>query len=71
MKKQAFELFLIKQPVSFFEHYAEQIAHDKGEIFDPDSIDNDFAGTMSEWMQTRALKNRGIYAICLELNFNV
>ena len=54
-----FERFLSFKGEAYFESFQELVSADRGEYFDGDF---DFADCMQDWMQSRALKNRGIYA---------
>lgn len=57
-KRDAFELFLAKKNKSFFQKFVESVAADRQQPFDPEL---DAAETMQEWLESKALKNRGLY----------
>ena len=58
-KRDVFERFLSFKGEAYFESFQESVAADRGEYFDGNF---DFADCMQDWMQSRALKNRGLYA---------
>ena len=52
-------MFLQRQEEDYFEQFAERVAADRKEPFDSEL---DAAETMDDWLRTKALKNRGLYA---------
>ena len=52
-------MFLAKKSSSFLQKFSESVAADRQQPFDPDL---DPAETMQEWLESKALKNRGLYA---------
>ena len=60
-KRDSFEVYLSTKGSDYFEEFAELVAHDRNEAFDPDHHP---AECMSEWMSSKALRNRGLYATC-------
>ena len=61
-KRDAFEAFLQYQEPDYYQQFAERVTADRGETFDPDI---DPIDCMAEWLGTKALKNRGMYAVWL------
>ena len=57
LKKQFLKRFLESCDEDWFIQMSEQLSHDRGEPFDPDDV----APGMSEWMESRLMKNRGAY----------
>ena len=62
-KRDAFESYLEKQSPEYFENFSERVANDRNELYDADLHPAD---CMADWMNTRALRNRGQYAAKLK-----
>ena len=58
MKQDAFALFLSEQEDAYFQSFQERVAADRNEPYEPDMQAGD---TMQDWLQTKALQNRGLY----------
>ena len=61
-KRDAFEAFIGYQGPEYYQQFVERVAADRGEAFDPDV---DPVECMADWLSTKALRNRGVYAFWL------
>eukprot|EP00435_Cladocopium_sp_Y103_P038564 s312_g10.t1 len=64
-KRDSFELFLSAQDPSYFETFQEAIAADRGQPFSGHCDFDSVSDVMSDWMNSKALRNRGLYVTLL------
>ena len=61
-KRDAFEQYLAGQDESYFETFQEAVSLDRGEPYATYGDYEQVADTMFDWMNSTALRNRGLYA---------
>lgn len=64
-KRDAFEQFLAAQDASYFESFQEAVSADMGEPFGHYGDEDQVADTMFDWLNSKALRNRGLYVTWL------
>ena len=64
-KKDSFEQFLSAQSCDYFESFQEAVAADRGEPFSGHCDFDSVSDVMSDWMNSKALRNRGLYVTLL------
>ena len=61
-KRDAFEQYLAGQDESYFETFQEAVSLDRGEPYATYGDYEQVVDTMFDWMNSTALRNRGLYA---------
>jgi hypothetical protein len=67
-KRDAFQQYLVGQDESYFESFQESVASDRGDVYTAYGDHEQVADTMYDWLNSTALRNRGMYATWNNIN---